>query len=151
MRHPRPSQAKRDAVVANNVSYGPASSRSHLLEVPIRRLSDLLGPDTTLRQIYFLMALWRADASGLSAGSLEEQINAAIPAVQSTTSRSLRILRELGLVEVFLAPQDGRYRLTRLSPTGRTFMAGLLDLVPYDREKKTDGDSGVSHQSFPTG
>ncbi|MGE6333612.1 helix-turn-helix domain-containing protein [Stenotrophomonas sp. NPDC077659] len=67
----------------------------------------------------------------------------AVPVVQSTISRSLRILRELGLVEVFLAPQDGRFRLTRLSPMGRTFMGGLLDLVPRDREKKADGDTGV--------
>lgn len=143
MRQPRPSKAKRDAVVANDVPYGPVSGQSHLLEVPIRRLSDLMGPDTTLRQVYFLMALWRVDASGLSAGSIEEQMSRAVPVVQSTISRSLRILRELGLVEVFLAPQDGRFRLTRLSPMGRTFMAGLLDLVPRDREKKADGDTGV--------
>lgn len=143
MRHSRPPQARRDAAVANEVPYGPVSRKSHLLEVPVRRLSDLLGPDTTLRQIYFLMALWRVDASGLSAGSLGEQINKAVPVVQSTTSRSLRILRELGLVEVFLAPQDGRVRLARLSSVGRSFMAELLDLIPCEQSKKTDRDSGV--------
>ncbi len=143
MRHPRPSQASRDAVVANEVPYGPVSGKSHLLEVPVRRLSDLLGPDTTLRQIYFLMTLWRVDASGLSAGNLGEQMNKAVPVVQSTTSRSLRILRELGLVEVFLAPHDGRVRLTRLSSVGRSFMAELLDLVSGDQLKKTDRGSGV--------
>lgn len=151
MRHPRPSQAKRDAVVANEVPYGPVSRQSHLLEVPIRRLSDLLGPDTTLRQIYFLMALWRVDASGLSAGSLEEQMNKAVPVVQSTTSRSLRILKELGLVEVFLAPHDGRVRLTRLSAVGRSFMAELLHLTPSVQEKKTDRGSGMGQQSRLTG
>lgn len=151
MRQPRPSKAKRDAVVANDVPYGPVSGQSHLLEVPIRRLSDLMGPDTTLRQVYFLMALWRVDASGLSAGSIEEQMSSAVPVVQSTISRSLRILRELGLVEVFLAPEDGRFRLTRLSPMGRTFMAGLLDLMPRDREKKTDTDRCSCQQTSPAG
>lgn len=151
MRQPRPSKAKRDAVVANDVPYGPVSGQSHLLEVPIRRLSDLMGPDTTLRQVYFLMALWRVDASGLSAGSIEEQMSRAVPVVQSTISRSLRILRELGLVEVFLAPHDGRIRLTRLSPIGRSFMASLRDLVPDDEEKKTDGGGEVPKKSGLSG
>ena len=149
MRQPRPSKAQRDAVVANDVPYGPVSGQSHLLEVPIRRLSDLMGPDTTLRQVYFLMALWRVDASGLSAGSIEEQMSGAVPVVQSTISSSLRILRELGLVEVFLAPEDGRSRLTRLSPMGRTFMAGLLHLMPRDPEKKTDTDRCSCQQTSP--
>lgn len=138
MRSPRPSKAQRDAVVANDAPYGPVSRQSHLLELPIRRLSDLMGPDTTLRQIYFLMALWRVDAAGLSARSIEKQMSRAVPVAQSTISRSLRILRELGLVEVFLAPHDGRIRLTRLSPLGRSFMASLRDLVPCEEEKKTD-------------
>lgn len=151
MRQPRPSKAKRDAVVANDVPYGPVSGQSHLLEIPIRRLSDLMGPDTTLRQVYFLMALWRVDASGLSAGSIEEQMSKAVPVVQSTISRSLRILRELGLVEVFLAPYDGRIRLTRLSPVGRSFMASLRDLVPDDEEKKTDRGGEVPKKSGLSG
>lgn len=141
MRSPRPSKAQRDAVVANDAPYGPVSRQSHLLEVPIRRLSDLMGPDTTLRQIYFLLALWRVDAEGLSAGSIEEQMSRAVPVAQSTISRSLRILRELGLVEVFLAPHDGRIRMTRLSPLGRSFMAGLLDMIPHDEDKKTDREN----------
>ncbi|HDS1636213.1 TPA: ArsR family transcriptional regulator [Stenotrophomonas maltophilia] len=74
-------------------------------------------------------------------------MNKAVPVVQSTTSRSLRILRELGLVEVFLAPHDGRVRLTRLSSVGRSFMADLLNLMPCDQSKKTDRDSGVEQQS----
>lgn len=151
MRSPRPSKAQRDAVVANDAPYGPVSRQSHLLEVPIRRLSDLMGPDTTLRQVYFLMALWRVDAVGLSAGSIEQQMSRAVPVAQSTISRSLRILRELGLVEVFLAPEDGRFRLTRLSPMGRTFLAGLLDLMPRDREKKTDMDRCSCQRTSPTG
>ena len=151
MRRGRPSKAQRDAVVANDVPYGPISGQSHLLEVPIRRLSDLMGPDTTLRQIYVLVALWRVDASGLSAGSIEEQMSRAVPVVQSTISRSPRILRELGLVEVFLAPHDGRIRLTRLSPVGRSFMASLRDLVPDGGEKKTDRGGEVPKKSGLSG
>lgn len=74
-------------------------------------------------------------------------MNKAVPVVQSTTSRSVRILRELGLVEVFLAPHDGRVRLTRLSAVGRSFLAGLLDLMAGDQAKKTDRDSGMEQQS----
>ncbi|WP_404830572.1 ArsR family transcriptional regulator [Stenotrophomonas sepilia] len=75
----------------------------------------------------------------------------AVPVAQSTISRSLRILRELGLIEVFLAPHDGRIRLTRLSPLGRSFMTSLRDLVPCEQEKKTDRGGEMPRKSRPSG
>lgn len=88
-------------------------------------LCEALGPDASLRRVIFLMELWQAGRQGMTATELEQKVESVIGVAQSTTSRTVRLLTESGLVESFLCPGGRRSRLIRLTGIGRVILRGL--------------------------
>jgi DNA-binding MarR family transcriptional regulator len=115
------------------------SSVTHPQKSFILGVCEALGPDTPLRRVLFLLVLWEAGEHGISAGELERRVDAKIGAAQSTTSRTVRLLTNAGLVESYLYPPDHRSCMIRLTGVARVMLRSLSHQTPpsADRRKGT--------------
>jgi DNA-binding MarR family transcriptional regulator len=114
---------------ASKLAKSPTRSNGsiYLLKAFCLGLSDALGPDSSLRRVMFLLVLWEAGIDGITATELEKRMEGLVGAAQSTTSRSVRVLTESGLVESYLDSCDPRVRLVRLTGVARALLKSLAD------------------------
>lgn len=101
-----------------------------LLRYPLRAfllgLCDALGPDSSLRKAMFLAVLWETGDEGITPNNLERSLPPSVRPTQSTTSRMIRALTSVGIVESFLHT-DGDTRLVRLTRVGRTLLSSISE------------------------
>lgn len=119
-----------------------ADADAYSLEPFILGLCEALGPDAPLRRVVFLTVLWQAEQYGITSQELERRVKVMVGAAQSTTSRTVRLLSQAGLVESFICPRDRRSCLIRLTGVGRVVLRNLAGIgVPGDGSPKPEAVS----------
>lgn len=87
---------------------------------------DEFGPDATLRQVQTLLVIAMAGPSGIDGATMTNRLKAS----QAGTSRHLKwLVVKHGMADYFLDPNDGRFRLTRLTSKGAKFVEKLLGTI----------------------